>query len=124
MKKVISVILLLAMVIGCFVGCAPKEDAALNAAAEYLYAMYKDAKATTDADYTVVSQIRIDDVFPNFTLTSRLRGEGSIRKHHPDLAGRSQMMNHVLKPSKVRIAGRRHSVLPTNIVFQLISAPV
>ena len=64
MKKVISVLLLLAMVIGCFAGCTPevKEDAALNAAAEYLYALYKEAKTTTDADYTVVGQVRINDV--------------------------------------------------------------
>ena len=64
MKKVISVLLLLAMVISCFAGCAPeaKEDPALNAAAEYLYAMYKDSKATTADDYTVVGQVRINDV--------------------------------------------------------------
>ena len=64
MKKIISILLLLTMCIGCFAGCAPeaKEDANLNAAAEYLYAMYKDAKATTNADYTVVSQVRINDV--------------------------------------------------------------
>ena len=72
MKKVISVLLLLAMVLGCFVGCAPKaeEDAALISAKEYLYAMYKDAKATTDADYTVVGQVRINDVTYPITWTT------------------------------------------------------
>ena len=72
MKKIVSAILLLTICIGCFVGCAPevKEDAALNAAAEYLYTMYKDGKATTDADYTVVSQVRIDDVVYPITWTS------------------------------------------------------
>ena len=70
MKKIISVVLLLALCIGCFAGCAPKEDAALNAAAEYLYAMYKDSKATTDSNYTVVSQVRIDDVIYPITWTA------------------------------------------------------
>lgn len=70
MKKIVSVILLLALCIGCFAGCAPKEDAALNAAAEYLYAMYKDSKATTDSNYTVVSQVRIDDVVYPITWTA------------------------------------------------------
>lgn len=70
MKKIISAILLLALCISCFAGCAPKEDANLNAAAEYLYAMYKDAKATTDSDYTLVGQVRINDVVYPITWTS------------------------------------------------------
>ena len=73
MKKVISVILLLAMVLGCFVGCAPeaKEDnAALESAKEYLYAMYKDGETVTSNDYTVVSQVRIDDVTYPITWTT------------------------------------------------------
>jgi hypothetical protein len=70
MKKIISAILLLAICVSCFVGCAPKEDANLNAAAEYLYAMYKDGKTTTDSDYTVVGQVRINDVVYPITWTS------------------------------------------------------
>lgn len=62
MKKIISVILLLAMCIACFAGCAPKEDAALEAAKDYLFALYKDAKKETSTNYTVVSQVRIDNV--------------------------------------------------------------
>lgn len=72
MKKVISVILLLAMCIACFAGCAEekKEDTALNAAKEYLYTMYKDAEEKTAVDYTVVSQVRIDDVTYPITWTT------------------------------------------------------
>lgn len=72
MKKVISVVLLLAMCIGCFAGCAPeaKEDAALEAAKEYLYTMYKDAEEKTAVDYTVVSQVRIDGVTYPITWTT------------------------------------------------------
>ena len=71
MKKVISALLLLAMVIGCFAGCAPevKEDAGLNSAKEYLYTMYKDADAKTAVDYTVVGQVRINDVTYPITWT-------------------------------------------------------
>ncbi|MBE6920437.1 MAG: hypothetical protein E7468_02600 [Ruminococcaceae bacterium] len=71
MKKVISALLLLAMVIGCFAGCAPevKEDAGLNSAKEYLYTMYKDAEAKTAVDYTVVGQVRINDVTYPITWT-------------------------------------------------------
>lgn len=70
MKKIISAILLLALCIGCFAGCAPKEDANLNAAKEYLYTMYKDAKNTTDSDYTLVGQVRINDVVYPITWTT------------------------------------------------------
>ena len=70
MKKVLSVVLLLALCIGCFAGCAPKEDAALNAAKEYLYTMYKDADVKTTVDYTVVSQVRIEDVTYPITWTT------------------------------------------------------
>ena len=71
MKKVISALLLLAMVIGCFAGCAPevKEDAGLNSAKEYLYTMYKDADAKTAVDYSVVGQVRINDVTYPITWT-------------------------------------------------------
>lgn len=85
MKKIISYILLLVMCVSLFAGCAdnaekptdpttepteqstePTVDAsaeeALNSAKDYLYAMYKDAKTTTDADFTVVSQVRVANV--------------------------------------------------------------
>ena len=70
MKKLISAILLLAICVGCFVGCAPKEDANLNAAKEYLYTMYKDNDVKTTVDYTVVSQVRIEDVVYPITWTT------------------------------------------------------
>lgn len=69
MKKIISAVLFLALCISCFAGCAPKEDAGLNAAAEYLYSMYKDSGVVTNVDYTVVSQVRIDDVTYPITWT-------------------------------------------------------
>ena len=61
MKKIVSYILLLAMCVAMFAGCAPKEDADLVAAKDYLYAMYKDASAKTTADFTVVSQVVVGE---------------------------------------------------------------
>ncbi len=61
MKKIISYILLLAMCLTIFAGCAPKEDADLIAAKDYLYAMYKDTATKTNVDYTVVSQVVVGD---------------------------------------------------------------
>ena len=49
MKKIISYILLLAMAVSMFAGCAPKVEAdpGLESAKEYLYTMYKDTNGTT-----------------------------------------------------------------------------
>lgn len=73
MKKVISILLLLALCIGCFAGCANnEEDPALEAAKEYLYTMYKDSDLKTTVDYTVVSQVRVDDVVYPITWTANV----------------------------------------------------
>ena len=34
------------------------------------------------------------------------------------------MINHVLKPCKVRVACRRHTILPADIIFELLCTPV
>ena len=70
MKKIISMLLMLTLVLGLFAGCdkdgqnpttEPKGNG-LEAAAEYLYAMYKDGAELTSSDYTVVGVVRIDNV--------------------------------------------------------------
>lgn len=79
MKRIISVILLLTMCVACFAGCAKEEEsangnAALDTAKEYLYTMYKDM-SETKVDYTVVSQVRIDDVTYPITWTTNAPAE-------------------------------------------------
>lgn len=78
MKKIISVLLLLTLVLGLFAGCdmtgtqpttAPKGNG-LDAAAEYLYAMYKNGSELTSSDYTVVGVVRIEDVSYTVTWTT------------------------------------------------------
>ena len=65
MKRILSIVLLLAMCIGCFAGCAAKEDKDLVAAKDYLFALYKDAAKVTSNDYVVVSQVIANDkTFP------------------------------------------------------------
>lgn len=78
MKKIISVLLLLALCIGCFVGCAPETTEGkdgLTAAKDYVFALYKDTKATTSTDFTVVSQVVIDGVTYPITWTSNAPAE-------------------------------------------------
>ena len=78
MKKIISVLLLLTLVMGLFAGCdlsgnqpttAPKGNG-LDAAAEYLYAMYKNGSELTSSDYTVVGVVRIEEVSYTVTWTT------------------------------------------------------
>lgn len=68
MKKFISFVLLLAMSLSLFAGCAdteanPTETVSdLTAARNYLYSMYKDAAEVTNMDYTVVGVVAIGGV--------------------------------------------------------------
>ena len=71
MKKIISVLLLLAMVAACFAGCTPAEkgNPGLDAAKEYLYTMYKDNAEATGTDYDVAGQVMVDGVIYTVTWT-------------------------------------------------------
>ena len=68
MKKLISVLLLLAMVLGLFAGCGKNKEAAsdLKNAVEYLTSMYKtagkDEAIVIDADKDVLSSVVVDGV--------------------------------------------------------------
>ena len=68
MKKLISVVLLLAMVLGLFAGCGKDKEAAagLQSAAEYLTSMYqtagKDEAILISADLDVLSSVVVDGV--------------------------------------------------------------
>ena len=68
MKKLISVVLLLAMVLGLFAGCGKDKEASagLQSAAEYLTSMYqtagKDEAIIITADLDVLSSVVIDGV--------------------------------------------------------------
>lgn len=67
MKKLISILLVLTMCLSMFTACGNKEEeqSPLNAAAEYLYTMYKDVEAVNySTDYQVVSVVKIgEDTF-------------------------------------------------------------
>ena len=68
MKKLISVVLLLAMVLSLFAGCGKNDEAAagLQSAAEYLTGMYqtagKDEAIVISADLDVLSSVVVDGV--------------------------------------------------------------
>lgn len=63
MKRIISVLLLLAMCVACFAGCTPTEEGnnGLAAAKEYLYTMYKDEAGKVLRDFELVSVVTIGD---------------------------------------------------------------
>ncbi len=77
MKKLISVLLLLTMVVGLFAGCVGKENpttagstATVAAAKEYLYAMYKDSAELAVRDFSRVAVVMIDGVKFNVVWTA------------------------------------------------------
>ena len=81
MKKIISLVLILAMALCLFAGCDqqpagnPTEaDPTLADAKDYLYAMYKDNSEVTAVNYTVVGVVTIDGVAFDVTWASDLDG--------------------------------------------------
>ena len=64
MKKIISYVLLLAMCLALFAGCAPKADnSGLESAKTYLYNMYKETNGSVTAvSYTRVGVVTIQNV--------------------------------------------------------------
>lgn len=81
MKKIISLVLILAMALCLFAGCDqqpagnPTEaDPTLADAKEYLYAMYKDNSEVTAVNYNVVGVVTIDGVAFDVTWASDLDG--------------------------------------------------
>ena len=120
MKKVLSLILLVAMVVGCFAGCTnnttAQEDPALAAAAEYLYAMYKDNKTVTGDDYTVVSQVQIDGVVYPITWTSDAAEAnvkiiaGSNNMTTVEINGAAEEITYTLTATLKNAAGQTASV--------------
>ncbi len=64
MKRVFSIVLVLAMLTAVFAGCtdANSGQSALDAAKDYIYAMYKDGSEVTAADYQVIGVVAIDGV--------------------------------------------------------------
>lgn len=72
MKKILSVVLLLAMCLSLFAGCADKDAmAALESAKDYMEAAYKDEEAVTGTEYQrgSVLMLEIDGVKHEFKVT-------------------------------------------------------
>ena len=73
MKKILSVVLLLAMCLSLFAGCAKEDNsaAALESAKDYMEAAYKDEEAVTGTEYQRggVLLLEIDGVKHEFKVT-------------------------------------------------------
>ena len=91
MKKFVSLLLVLCLCLGVFVGC--KEDQPdpvektydVNAAKDYVWAKYKSDAEITPADYTVIGKVIIEDVtytvewsVDNAAAASVTAGDGSV----------------------------------------------
>ncbi len=57
MKKLLSLLLVLVLAVGVFAACGPKVNENLEAAGEYLDALYKNESPNTTVDYDVVANV-------------------------------------------------------------------
>ncbi len=71
-----------------------------------------------------VDQVGFDEVLADLSLARLLGGHGAVRKHEPGHSLGGQVVDHVLHPGEVGVAGRRHPVLPALVVAQAVAAPV
>lgn len=72
MKKIIALLMALALCVTAFVSCG--TDAGLTDAGEYLYSLYKDDAAETPSDFDVVGKVMIDGVAYTVTWTADAEG--------------------------------------------------
>ena len=63
------------------------------------------------------------DVFADVALAPRLGGQGAVGQYNAHPAAGGQVVDHVLDPGKVGVAGRGQAVLPANVVLELLRAP-
>ena len=64
MKKLVSILLLLALCVTAFAACGEntkQDDTGLNEAGEYLFSLYKDEPAATPSDYDVVGKVMVGE---------------------------------------------------------------
>lgn len=69
-------------------------------------------------------EVVLHDPPADVAFAAGLRGEGTICEHESDLAARGQVVDHVLDPCEVGVAGRRDAVFPAGIVHEFVAAPV
>src|SRR5277367_1810041 len=80
-------------------------------------------KLTRKRDHAV-DEIRFNDGFANFSLAGLIGGHGAIGEHKPrDAVGR-EMMNKVLDPGKIGVAGGRSAIFPANVFGEAGAAPI
>ncbi len=64
MKKLVSILVLLALCVTVFAACGEnkQDDTSLTEAGEYLFGLYKDEATVTPSDYDVVGKVMVGDV--------------------------------------------------------------
>ena len=64
MKKLVSILLLLALCVTAFAACGEdkQNDTSLTEAGDYLFGLYKDEATVTPSDYDVVGKVMVGDV--------------------------------------------------------------
>ena len=83
------------------------------------YAVKKLSRKRNDT----FDQIVLNNALADFAFAAALSRKCAVSKHKTDLAVRGKVMNHVLNPSVVGVAGRRKTILPTHIIGQLLLIP-
>ena len=66
----------------------------------------------------------LDDVLAGFAFAGLVRGHGAVGEDEAGDAGGREVVDDVLDPGEVGVAGGRHAVFPALVVAQPLSAPI
>ncbi|MDY5940093.1 MAG: immunoglobulin-like domain-containing protein [Eubacteriales bacterium] len=80
MKKIIAFVLLLSLCLVACISCGEKTVDGIDAAKDYLYAMYKDKSEATPSDYELVGKVVRDGVTYDVEWTSSVSDDVIITK--------------------------------------------
>lgn len=80
MKKIIAFVLLLSLCLVACISCGEKAADGIDAAKDYLYAMYKDKSEATPSDYELVGKVMRDGVTYDVEWTSSVENDVTFTK--------------------------------------------
>lgn len=71
-----------------------------------------------------VHDVGLDQVLADFAFAGLVRGHGAVGEHETGHARGREVVDDVLHPGEVGVAGGRHAVFPAFVVAQVLAAPV
>jgi len=84
----------------------------------------RDVKKLARKRDHAIDKVGLDDGFADFAFSRLIGGHRAIGEDKSGDAVGREVMDEVLDPGEVGVAGRRHTKLPANVFFEAFTAPI